>query len=188
VTLPPDIASDTYWRDTTTLVSPDDPWQTLPRFNKFPIRIYLPATDAPVWQVALEHVLSQINPLVLMVRTTDPADSDIIIHVLSREDYGRHTGCQSEEKIIGCGRLMVIENINSDGTFSYILRGDIWMAADTQNLEGSLLHEMLHAIGIPVHSSNSRDIMYPYETSQIYLSLRDVNTLQTLYPATLFSP
>lgn len=178
VTLPAEQSDSTYWGAEIRNIQA--------RFNQFPIKVYLSSMD-PKWQVALEHTLEQVNLVIPIIQIQYSDEADIFVYIVSRSEYQYQTGCSADEKIIGCGRLLIVGNGSSMDQHKYQIRGDIWMAEDAQNPNGSLLHEMLHAIGVTAHSSSPEDIMYQYETNLIYLSARDINTLRLLYPPNLFS-
>jgi tetratricopeptide (TPR) repeat protein len=151
------------------------------RFHEFPVLIYMD-NQTTLWLDALQNAMSQINPIIpLTLVSSPPANNFIYISILDIDEYRQLTGCPNLSEAMGCARLVAIRNLNDNAAYSYNYVGNIWLQATVQNPEGSLLHELFHALGVQDHSQNSTDIMYPYVTSVAQLSANDIRQLRILY-------
>lgn len=145
------------------------------RFTDFPIQVYMLPDEG--WETALEHALLQLNEVLPIQRTTLSAQADILISVVAPEDFQAATPCldfQTE----GCA---VIRPVGQAEHFSVI--GHVWLnTASPLPPKHLLLHELIHALGLLVHSPFPDDVMYNGSDSfPILLSPRDRATLLRLY-------
>lgn len=139
------------------------------RFYDFPVKVWFNVADE-VWILALDNAIQEINPIVPIGRIEDEQNADMKVYVLPAAAFLEH--CQNGTD--GCAEMTRV--IRSDGKTKptsavYLL---------DQAAPVLVIHEMLHALGIYVHSPYPDDVMYAYSTATV-LSERDKNTLSMLY-------
>jgi predicted Zn-dependent protease len=150
------------------------------RFYEFPVTVYYDPGDvtegANVWAYAFENALRELNQVVQIEATDDRENANIIISVVPPEQLA--TACVIREVgvLAGCASMGRI-----GGATKPFVRGLAFVATDSHNPVGVVLHELLHALGVVVHSPDPDDIMYFEETQIKKLSARDLNTLRRLY-------
>lgn len=177
---PPPSLEDTYW---------DGAGDTLPmnayafsgaylRFTDFPIQVYL-GTRWGMWSQALEAALRELETVLPIQRATHRAQADILIQVLSDSAFARATPCQAIHQD-ACSQMFP-SGEPSSGDFAVSSR--VWIRAKTAHPpQGILLHELLHALGLLIHSPSWQDALYNGADSvPITLSARDRATLRYLY-------
>jgi hypothetical protein len=154
------------------------------RFIDMPVKVWMSRMSDPVWVAALTNAINEISQIVPLEVVELESQADMTLYIEDSFDYRRIQPCQAEDarvETLGCN----IGPIN----FGDVVGGDqyhriisiAYVNADTTNPDGVVLHEMLHAMGIIVHSPYEDDIMYPYENGRTTLSQRDINTLARLY-------
>lgn len=179
----PSQFGETYWQgagDGTTMEESNIDGRYA-RFYNFPVTIhvtYASGTDMNRWEAAVNNAVTQLDQVVPLVFTSDRTDADILLEVMSGRDVQRRCAEFSYTRVVGCATINY-----SPGIFRPIINGQALVATDTNNPTGTILHEMMHALGVVVHSPNPNDIMYFEETSARIdkLSPRDIATLARLY-------
>lgn len=149
------------------------------RFYKFPIKLYVPRVETQVWELAINNALAEVNRVVPIERTYDPAVADVTLEILQPAAVQRRcVGLNVTTRVVGCGTIDY-----RGGLIQPVITGQALVATDTNNPAGTVLHELLHALGVVVHSPYADDVMYYQETQQLVtkLSTRDVNTMKRLY-------
>lgn len=141
-----------------------------PRFDEVPIAVFLDAQAAAEWQQALDHSLAELQGVVPLRRGERAAP--LQIRVLSPLQFWLLSPCEWQTD--GCGVL----NIGPNGP-----EGWVWVRENPSlPLEHLLLHEIIHALGLRVHSPHPGDVMYNgQDAAPTRLSPRDVATLRYLY-------
>lgn len=149
------------------------------RFYEYPIKLYVPRIETQVWELAVNNALAEINRVVPIERTTNSAEADLTLEILPPAVVQRRcVGLNVTTRVVGCGTIDY-----RGGLIQPVITGQALVSTDTNNPAGTVLHEVLHAMGVVVHSPNIDDVMYFQETEQlvIKLSQRDYNTLKRLY-------
>jgi predicted Zn-dependent protease len=149
------------------------------RFYEFPVKVWMGGQLSARWSDALEDALLEIGQVVPMERVFVENQATLVIYVMSPDEYQRWSGCPGD-LTSGCARIVDFGDIAGGDTYHRIY-GQVWMNKAARNPHGTLLHEMLHAVGVMVHSPDKNDIMYPFETDAVRMSERDLNTLRRLY-------
>lgn len=148
------------------------------RFYEFPIKVYVDGGDSE-WSSAVNHALVQLSQVLLIERIDTEADATLVIYILPPDEYEYWSGCDKTETL-GCAVILDLGDFGGGDTYHRIY-GQVYLSADSYNKAGTVLHEMLHALGVMVHSPEPGDIMYPFILEQATLSRRDLNTLRRLY-------
>lgn len=170
-------APTTYWDgagDTPGMTAYEQQGHFL-RFTEFPILVYMLPDE--MWESALESALLQLSEVLPIQRTTISDQADILISLVAPADFQAATPCldfQTE----GCA---VIHPVRLAENFSVI--GHVWInTASPLPPQHLLLHELIHALGLLVHSPLPDDVMYNGSDSfPLLLSPRDRTTLRQLY-------
>ncbi len=149
------------------------------RFYDFPVMLYVSGADNARWQQAAANAVNEIDRVVPIQLTNNRTEADIILEILSpRRVQQRCVGFSSLTRVVGCGSIDYL-----GGVVEPVIEGHAIVSTDTNNPTGTILHELLHAMGVVVHSPYRSDIMYFEETTEIItqMSYRDLNTLRRLY-------
>lgn|GEM_PF-2787981 len=181
-TIDPALFGDTYWTglgDGDTMDQYTRGGGRYLRFFEFPINVYLDAPEDVVWQRSLDSAIGQLSPYISIQQVFIETEATMSVIVLPPSDYERWSGCPAQHTA-GCASIINFGDF-AGGDSEHRIYGQVWVATDSYNPVGVLLHEMLHALGIVVHSPNRNDIMYPVITNRTTLSQRDINTLMRLY-------
>lgn len=149
------------------------------RFYEFPVQLYVTGANNGRWPQAVTNAVSEINQVVPIQLTSNRGEADIILEIMSPIRVQQQcVGFSSLTRVVGCGTIEY-----KGGVVEPVIEGHAIVSTDTNNPTGTLIHELLHAMGVVVHSPYRSDIMYFEETSDIItkLSRRDINTLRRLY-------
>ncbi len=172
---------DTYWEGsgdgvTMEYLAYDGRYR---RFYQLPVKLYATGLQTQVWVNAVDNAIREINQVVPMVLTDSRREADIILEIVSPVEVQRRCVGLSMTRVVGCGAI----EYEGEGANGPIISGYALIATDTNNPQGTVLHELLHTMGVIVHSPNSDDIMYHRETRRLVtqMSQRDMNTLRRLY-------
>ena len=172
---------DTYWQgagDTPGMADYQIQGRYL-RFSQFPIRVVLVTTVRADWEEAFHHALAEINVVVPVAEGTNVAEADIIVFVLPARFMPVFSPCDIS-LTDGCA---VIRPLGLPDGEQFRPLGLVWLEAESDLPHAHLmLHEMIHAMGLLVHSPFPTDVMYDGEDSAVLtLSPRDRATLELLY-------
>ncbi len=177
----PAIFGDTYWEGNNDGITME--YFTINgryrRFYQYPVKLYVHNIPTAIWAGAVDNALREIGQVVPIELTTNPDLADITLEILSPEAVQRRcVGLSFTARVVGCGAIDY-----QGGIVEPIIKGKALVSTDTNNPYGTVLHELLHTMGIVVHSPDPRDIMYYAETNQLHTTLtqRDINTLRRLY-------
>lgn len=157
------------------------------RFYDFPVKFYQGPVTNNGYQYYIDDAIAQISQVVPIERTDNPAEADLFLEFLPRAEL--QSFCNAvNASLEGCGALFYDPDVYSQtGRVEYI--GFAAIAADTTIPEVVIVHELLHGVGVMVHSNDTRDIMY-YRYTEGFVSARmttrDYNTLRRLYNARAF--
>ncbi len=180
-TADPSQFGDTYWEgigDGYTLETFTRTGGRHLRFYEFPIKVYVDGGDTE-WSSAVNHAIVQLSQVLLIERIDTEADATLVIYILPPDEYEYWSGCDKTETL-GCAVILDLGDFGGGDTYHRIY-GQVYLSADAYNKAGTVLHEMMHALGVMVHSPEPGDIMYPFMLDQTTLSRRDLNTLRRLY-------
>ncbi|MCL4876268.1 MAG: matrixin family metalloprotease [Anaerolineae bacterium] len=177
----PSLFGETYWEgigDGYTLETYTRSGGRHLRFYEFPVKVYIDGGDKE-WRSAVHHAMGQIGQIIPIEMVDEEIDATLVIYILPPDDYEYWSGCPKTETL-GCAVILDLGDLGGGDTYHRIY-GQVYLSADSYNKAGTALHEMLHALGVMVHSPEPGDIMYPFITNQTTLSQRDLNTLRRLY-------
>jgi hypothetical protein len=184
VTIDPAQFGDTYWDgngDGTTMelyYANGRYW----RFYEFPVTVYYESEgNSPVWDYALKNAITEINQVVQMERTDDEGEADIVLKIVDPYEVAEECEVSDIFVVAGCATFRTW-----GGSARPNFRGFAFVSTDAVYPSSAVLHELVHALGIVVHSASRDDIMYFQETENSYLSVRDINTLRRLYNSPSF--
>lgn len=156
------------------------------RFFQSPIRVFINVSDE-IWAPALDLALielnsafQQIDPRFSMEQVERAAETDILIQVMSRAEYRAWDACPFGTDSLACGWIVVLET-PTDDSVPFSIQGQVRIVNDSPNSVGTLLHELLHALGIGEHSGDPADIMYPRIEDKVRLAPGDITRLRALY-------
>lgn len=181
-TADPALFGDTYWEgigDGYTLETFTRSGGRHLRFYEFPIKLYVEGANTPIWQRAVQNTLEQLNQIMAVELVEKEADATLVVFVYDPNEFERWSGC-SKVEFAGCATIFDLGDFGGGDTYHRII-GQAFISTATVNPVGTMLHEVLHALGVMVHSPYPEDIMYPAETERTTLSQRDLNTLRRLY-------
>jgi predicted Zn-dependent protease len=149
------------------------------RFTEFPVGVYINPGAGEIWQAALADAIEQVSEVVPLQATANAAEAQIIIRVVGTTYFERLTPCDGIHQD-GCSQMIPL---GQPGTSGFSLHSRVWIRRDTRlPVENVLLHELIHALGLLVHSPDPGDVMYNgTEAPVTRLSARDVATLVYLY-------
>lgn len=149
------------------------------RFTEFPVRVYLNLSADARWEVALDDALDELSDLLPIVRTSKPAQADIFIEVLEKSRFDDLAPCDTQHQ----DACSLMRPIGQPDTPTFDLISRVWVhAAPTLPREHLLRHELIHALGLLVHSPYPEDVMYNgADAAPLRLSQRDRATLLYLY-------
>lgn len=200
-TIDPNYVTNTPWLRPTTVLATADPalfgetyWDGIGdgytletytrsggrhlRFYEFPVKVFVSGGDE-AWSSIVNQAIAQLSTVVPMERVASEPEATLVIFIMPPDEYERWSGCPQAETV-GCAAILDMGDFGGGDTYHRIL-GDVYINTNVTNKLGAILHEMLHALGVMVHSPNENDIMFPYETQATRLSQRDLNTLRRLY-------
>ncbi len=157
------------------------------RFYDFPVKFFQGSLPNASFQFYIEDALAQIGRVVPIERTDNPDEADLFLEFMPRIEL--QVFCSSQNDAVeGCGALFYNTDVYwSTGRVEYI--GYAAIASDTDIPEVVIIHELLHAVGVMVHSPDRRDVMYyeyNAESVSLRMTTRDQNTLRRLYNARAF--
>lgn len=177
----PALFGETYWQgsgDNFTMETQSVDGRYL-RFYEFPVTVYVDGANTPEWNTWVDAAILEINQVVRMERTTDKDGADILLEIRASSTVQRECEVLAFTRVVGCASIEYRGGLLRRP----VIRGHAIIATDTSNPIGTILHELMHAVGIVVHSPDPHDVMYFEETSYgvMQLSQRDLNTLRRLY-------
>ncbi|PJF43784.1 MAG: hypothetical protein CUN55_07360 [Phototrophicales bacterium] len=177
---------DTYWQgigDGVTMDSQAIDGRYL-RFFEFPIKVYVEGAYNQQWQAAVDSAIAEINQHVSIEETFDRSEADVVLQITSQSHVQTKCASYSLTMVVGCASISY-----QPGILKPIIQGEAYVSTSTNNPTGTILHELLHAIGVAAHSPYPDDIMYFEETNHIItrMSQRDINTLNRLYASPSFN-
>jgi predicted Zn-dependent protease len=172
---------DTYWEGAGDTPSMNDYQQAggYLRFTEYPVRVYLELGASDRWQLALTYALEQLAEVMPIIQTRQPSQADIFIDLVSANQLENRSPCDSFHQD-ACSQMIPIGEPTASN-FRLISR--IWLVEENHlPAEHLLLHELLHALGLLVHSPYPEDVLYNQaDAYPISLSERDRATLIYLY-------
>lgn len=176
----PDQFGDTYWNgigDGITMDTQSVNGRYL-RFYEFPIKVYVDGANNSTWQNAVSSAVAEIDQVVEMELTTNRDEADVVLTITSQSRVQTECSTYTRARVVGCASINYEPGILRPTVF-----GEAYVSTSTNNPTGTIMHELLHAIGVAAHSLNRDDIMYFEETNYIVvkMSQRDINTLARLY-------
>lgn len=186
-TADPALFGETYWEglgDGITMESQTRSGGRHLRFINLPVKVWMERRDDPIWEAAFANAIEEIGQVVPLEVVESEPEADLTIYIEEAYDFNKIIPCQSTDALtetIGCnfGPLNFGDVVGGDRYHRII--SIAYINADTDNPFGVLLHEMMHAMGIIVHSPYEDDMMFPIENGRTTLSERDLNTLARLY-------
>jgi hypothetical protein len=150
------------------------------RFYHFPVTVYYDTSslgEVPaVWDSAIDNALHELNQVVKVERADDPQIADIVLTVVSAETLAVECELSEVGVVAGCASIYLVS-----GSVRPDFRSAAFVSTEARNPAGAVLHELMHALGVVVHSPDPNDIMYYKETPVTQLSPRDLSTLRRLY-------
>lgn len=172
---------DTYWQgsgDDFTMESQAVDGRYL-RFYEFPITVYVEGATSPQWNAHINTALADLNQVVDIELTNERDGANILLEIRDSNTVQRECEVLAFTRVVGCASIEYRGGLLRKP----VIRGHAIIATDTNNPTGTILHELMHALGVVVHSPHRTDIMYFEETPYGAASLtqRDLNTLQRLY-------
>lgn len=178
--------SNTYWDGDGSLSMWDAQFEdgTFGRFTYLPVNFWVGARGVSITQAheeAIVNAINEISQVVPIQRVDNRIYAHMTLWLMSDTEFEQNVGCAGPHMTIGCASF----NYTEVG----ILLVTIWLRANTENFATTLLHELTHGLGIPVHSPHEADVMYAYDLGQPpHYTQRDLNTLRALYNAPPFDP
>ena len=147
------------------------------RFYRFPVLVYVIGGETQLRRNAVNGALKEINQVVQIRITEELLEANIILEFMSMETL--QVRCETDNYlVVGCGSI----DYFGGGSIEPIIKGSALISLDENfNMQGTILHELLHAMGIFSHSPNRNDVMYFEEAGVSVMSRRDINTLRRLY-------
>lgn len=173
--------SETYWDgagDTPSMNYYEQAGGYL-RFTEFPVRVYLELGASDAWEQALDRALFQLRKVLPIIQTRVPSRGDIFIDLIPSEQFPYRAPCD-DQHTDACSRMLPIAD---PGLSNFTLLSRIWIREETPlPAEHVLLHELMHALGLLVHSPHPDDVLFNgIDSTPIILSDRDRATLAYLY-------
>lgn len=145
------------------------------RFYKFPVMVWINRPDDALWSPALNYTINLLSPIVPMERTEFLDEADITVYVDDAAEYYSHCPAQTS----GCASM----EYDYDAAGDFVPFSWVHLLADYPQPYISIVHEVIHALGVFVHSPDINDVMWFSEGygDGLSLSERDRNTLAILY-------
>jgi len=185
-TLSPAQLANTYWEGdgTESMWDYQFPDGTFGRFTYLPVNFWVGARGVSITQeheAAIQNAIDEIGQVVPIQRVDNRIFAHMTLWLMSDAEFEQNVTCEGPEMTIGCA------------SFTYtdvgILLVSIWLRASTENFATTLLHELTHGLGIPLHSPYEADVMYAYDMGQApHYTQHDLNTLRALYSAPPYDP
>lgn len=172
---------ETYWQgsgDAFTMESQAVDGRYL-RFYEFPVTIYVDGANNPQWQAYVNAAVVDLKQVVDIEQTNNRDGADILLEIRDSNTVQRECEVLAFTRVVGCASIEYRGGLLRRP----VIRGHAIVATDTNNPTGTILHELMHALGVVVHSPNPSDVMYFEETpfGAPTLTQRDLNTLRRLY-------
>jgi hypothetical protein len=182
-TVNPAWYGQTYWDGTGDGETMDDYARNgrYMRHFDFPIYVFYDEGINQRWKNSVNYAINLLGTELPIRRTLDEAQADIRIRVLTPEDFMAIAPCASIPNAAGCGGIELIYNSQTQAYEAY---GRILIRENAPIDTTLVVHEMIHALGIYVHSPNPDDVMYFSYTNQsdgLRLSERDKLIIRILY-------
>jgi predicted Zn-dependent protease len=132
-----------------------------------------------IWEQALEDALAQLGTVLPITRTHLPSKGNIFIDLIRTEQFPYRAPCD-EQHNDACSRMLPMGDPASS---NFTLLSRIWIRETTPiPAEHILLHELMHALGLLIHSPHPDDVLYNgADSTPVILSERDRTTLTYLY-------
>ncbi len=184
VTIDPVNFGDTYWLgngDGTSMelyYANGRYW----RFYEFPVTVYFESEGSElIWDYAVKNAIAELNQVIEIERTNDERQADIVLKIVDAIQLAKECEVSDIFVVAGCATFQTW-----GGSARPNFRGFAFVSTAAYYPIAATLHELIHALGIVVHSPNPDDIMYFQETPNSSLSIRDINTLRRLYSSPSF--
>lgn len=149
------------------------------RHFDLPVRVYWDDWASPIWTRMIIDAISLINGVVPIERTFTEADSTMRVYIVdSLSEYEANCPVGTA----ACATI-ALQSEASDGQYAEV-RGWVWIWASAPPDTSMVIHEMMHAMGVMVHSPYSDDVMFATYTQLpdgVRFSARDLLILQLLY-------
>lgn len=166
-------------------------------WEHFPLHLYF-TEDPVVTRERRERALAGFNEWVHATKgivcyqvVTDPAQADITVTITQQVDE------PGAAQTIGQTDVSYADTVIMKATVQLVDQND-----DAAQFQEISAHEFGHALGIDGHSDDPNDIMFPVLSHSLFqarnfeveplvspnvVTTRDVNTLKTAYPASMFA-
>ncbi len=184
VTIDPVNFGDTYWLgngDGTSMelyYANGRYW----RFYEFPVTVYFESEgNELIWDYAVKNAIAELNQVIEIERTNDERQADIVLKIVDAIQLAKECEVSDIFVVAGCATFQTW-----GGSARPNFRGFAFVSTAAYYPIAATLHELIHALGVVVHSPNPDDIMYFQETPNSSLSIRDINTLRRLYSSPSF--
>lgn len=184
VTIDPVNFGDTYWLgngDGTTMelyYANGRYW----RFYEFPVTLYFESEGSDlIWDYAVKNAIAELNQVIEVERTDDERQADIVLKIVDAIQLAKECEVSDIFVVAGCATFRTW-----GGSARPDFRGFAFVSTAAFYPVAAVLHELVHALGVVVHSPDPDDIMYFQETPNTSLSIRDINTLRRLYSSPSF--
>ncbi|MBZ0316794.1 MAG: hypothetical protein K8L91_10290 [Anaerolineae bacterium] len=184
VTIDPVNFGDTYWLgngDGTTMelyYANGRYW----RFYEFPVTIYFESEGSDlIWDYAVKNAIAELNQVIEVERTDDERQADIVLKIVDAIQLAKECEVSDIFVVAGCATFRTW-----GGSARPDFRGFAFVSTAAFYPVAATLHELVHSLGVVVHSPDPDDIMYFQETPNTSLSIRDINTLRRLYGSPSF--
>lgn len=155
------------------------------KFREFPVKYWIEPTN-DIQKKQINKAVNEFSKYFPMVEVLSKDNADLTIDIISYNEVRKIVNTK-ETGAYALGGMEVIRKIDKNGTIiSRKIRSSIYLLPKTFNSNETnkiILHELCHAFGVRVHSSNPEDVMYPRYTPEYKnrLSESDLNTLWRLY-------
>lgn len=155
------------------------------KFREFPVKYWIESTSDSQ-KAQINRAVNEFSRHFSMVEVLNKDDADLTIEIIN---YNEACKLFNTKKVgaYALGGMETIRKIDKNGTvISRKIKSNIYLLPKTFSSSETnkiILHELCHAFGIKVHSTNPKDVMYPRYTPEYKncLSESDLNTLWRLY-------
>ncbi len=145
------------------------------KYYTFPVKVYGPTEGE--WGEALQDALSELNKYIPVELIDIYSSPDVHVDAPASQ-IEVATACKTT-RAVGCSSLSCIWN---DVDEPPDCGSDVTLSENSMYKTATMLHELIHALGVDKHAQDPNSVMFFIENDQTELQTADLDLLWEIYP------